>query len=98
MRYIPRNKYLTVKPAEMEVGSTEGGLFLPDSAKEHSQTGTVLAVGDGVINKKGERVPLKVKAGDNILFHRNSGFHLVVDEATDEQILLLEESDVLATI
>lgn len=97
MRFKPRNQYITVAPTEMEV-EKDGMLFLPDSAKEHSQTGTVLEVGDGVLDKKGQRRPLKIKPGDKVLFFRHSGFHLEVDSTTREQILLMEESDVLATI
>ena len=44
-----------------------GGIIIPDSAKEKPQRGTVIAVGNGRVNKNGTRVPLDVKAGDLIL-------------------------------
>lgn len=98
MRFRPLNNYLTVKPTQMEVDKTEGGLFLPDSAKEHSQIGTVLEVGEGIIDKKGQRRAPRVKTGDKILFFRHSGFHLEVDPTTGEKVLLMGEADVLATL
>src|SRR5436190_22844007 len=49
-----------------------GGIIIPDSAKEKPQQGTVIAAGNGKVNK-GKRVPLDVKAGDRILFGKYSG-------------------------
>ncbi len=40
-----------------------GRIFVPDAAKEKTQTGTVLAVGPGKTNEKGQRVELLVEEG-----------------------------------
>ena len=52
---------------------TQGGIFIPDSAKEKPQKGEVVAVGLGEMNDKGERKPLDVKVGDVVLYAKYSG-------------------------
>jgi chaperonin GroES len=46
---------------------TAGGIFLPDSAVKELNEAKVLAVGPGAMDKKGNRIPLGVKAGDKVL-------------------------------
>jgi chaperonin GroES len=74
---------------------TAGGIVLPDSAKNKAQRGMVLAVGAGKLGKDGERRPLQVKVGDNVLFTAWAG-----DEYKDREgtILLMREEDILAVI
>ena len=71
------------------------GIIIPDSAKEKPQQGTVLAVGNGKANKAGERVPLDVKAGDQILFGKYSGQEIRLD---GKDYFIMKEDDVLAVI
>ena len=56
-----------VQPAAAEE-KTASGLYIPDTAKEKPQKGTVVAVGNG---KKDE--PLTVKVGDTVLYGKYSG-------------------------
>ena len=56
--------------------------------------GEVVAVGDGHVNDKGERVPLTVKEGDKVIFSSYAGDEISVG---DNDYLLLRESDILAT-
>jgi chaperonin GroES len=73
-----------------------GGIIIPDSAKEKPQQGTVVAVGDGRMTKKGdERIPLDVKAGDHILFGKYSGQEIRLD---GRDLFIMKEDDVLAVI
>ncbi len=69
---------------------TAGGLFIPDTAKEKPQRGTVVAVGAG---KKDE--PMTVKKGDTILYGKYAGTEINVD-GTD--YLIMRESDIVAII
>ena len=62
-----------VQPAAAEE-KTASGLYIPDTAKEKPQKGTVIAVGNG---KKDE--PLTVKVGDTVLYGKYSGTELSVD-------------------
>jgi chaperonin GroES len=71
------------------------GIVLPDTAKEKPQRGRVLAVGPGSLNDKGERVPVDVAEGDEIIFSKYGGTEIKL--GTDEY-LILRESDVLAKV
>src|SRR5947209_2581415 len=55
-----------------EKETVKGGIIIPDTAKEKSQEGEVIAVGSGKF-EKGERIPLDVKSGDRVLFGKYSG-------------------------
>ena len=47
---------------------TPGGIYLPDTAKEKPQEGTVIAVGPGKTTDDGKKIPLEVKVGDHVLY------------------------------
>ncbi|HAH37808.1 MAG TPA: co-chaperone GroES [Algoriphagus sp.] len=78
-----------VEPAAAEE-KTASGLYIPDTAKEKPQRGTVVAVGNG---KKDE--PLTVKVGDTVLYGKYSGTELNVDGA---DYLIMRESDIFAIL
>lgn len=56
-----------------EMTHTEGGMEIPDSAKEKPLLGEVIAVGKGRLVGRGDIKKLTVKVGDVILFGRYSG-------------------------
>jgi chaperonin GroES len=74
---------------------TLSGIVLPDTAKEKPQEGTVVAVGPGRLNEKGERVKPEVKVGDVVLYARYAGTEVKIE---GEELLILKESDVLAIV
>lgn len=78
-----------VEPAAAEE-KTSSGLYIPDTAKEKPQRGTVLAVGNG---KKDE--PLTVKTGDTVLYGKYSGTEINIE---GKDYLIMRESDILAII
>jgi chaperonin GroES len=78
-----------VQPAAAEE-KTSSGLYIPDSAKEKPQRGTVISVGAG---KKDE--PLTVKVGDTVLYGKYSGTELTVDGG---DYLIMRESDIFAIL
>jgi len=80
---------IIVKAAEAEE-KTKSGLFIPDTAKEKPQKGTVMAAGPG---KKDE--PTTVKVGDTVLCGKYSGTEISVD---GEDYLIMRESDVFAIL
>jgi hypothetical protein len=55
MNLKPLGDRLVVKPSEQEE-QTASGIFLPETAKEKPQQGSVIAVGPGVRNDSGDRV------------------------------------------
>jgi len=90
----PLGNRLVVEPIEEEE-ITAGGIVLPETAKEKPQKGTVLAVGPGERNEKGEFMPLEVKAGDKVLFAKYSGTEVKYD---GKKLLIMRESDILAKL
>jgi len=65
---------------------TPGGLYIPDSAKEKAQTGQVIAIGGGRLDKDGKAIPLQVKVGDTVFFGKYAG-----TEADKDHIIIREE-------
>ena len=92
-KIIPLGERVVLKRAEAE-DTTAGGIVLPDSARDKPQRGEVVAIGDGHVNDKGERVALTVKEGDRVIFSSYAGDEISIG---DETYLLLRESDILAT-
>ena len=91
----PLGDRLIVEVLEEEE-QTFSGIVLPDTAKEKPQRGRVLAVGPGSrAESTGERVPLDVAEGDEVVFSKYGGTEIKV--GTDE-LLILRESDVLAKV
>ena len=93
-RIVPLGDRVVLKRAEAE-DTTAGGIVLPDAAKNKPQRGEVVAIGDGHVNDKGERVPLTVKEGDKVIFSSYAGDEITIG---DEEYLLLRESDIMATL
>jgi len=93
LKIVPLGDRVVLKRADATT-TTAGGIVLPDSAQDKPQKGEVVAVGDGHVNDKGERVPLTVKEGDRVIFSSYAGDEITVG---DDEFLLLRESDILAT-
>lgn len=74
---------------------TEGGIYLPESAKNKPTRGVIVAVGDGKLLEDGSRAPMQVKAGDRVLFTSYAGEAI---EIGDEEVLLMAEGELLAVI
>lgn len=72
-----------------------GGIIIPDSAKEKSQEGEVIAVGLGRYREDGSRRPLDVNAGDRVLFGKFGGSEMKVN---GEDLLIMREDEILGII
>jgi len=94
MAIRPLDDRIVVKALEAEE-KTSGGILLPDTAKEKPQRAKVLAVGEGRLSDEGKRIPLTVKAGDEILFGKYAGTEI---KWKGEELRILRESEVLALI
>src|SRR5437667_10986170 len=94
MNIRPLYDRLVVKRIE-ETERIQGGLHIPDSAKEKPQEGEVVAVGKGMRLEDGKLVPLDVQAGDRILFGKYSGSEIRVD---GQEYLILREDEVLGIL
>ena len=80
---------VVILPAPAEE-KTASGIFIPDTAKEKPQRGTVVAVGDG---KKEE--PITVKVGDEVLYGKYAGTEITYE---GKEYLIMRESDIFAII
>ena len=90
----PLHDRVVVKRLENEQ-TTAGGIIIPDTAQEKTQLGTIVAVGDGRINKDGSVLPLNVKKGDTILFGKYSGTEVKFE---GEELLILKEEELLGVV
>ena len=80
---------VVIEPQEAQT-KTASGLYIPDTAKEKPQQGTIVAAGPG---KKDE--PMEVKVGDVVLYGKYAGTEVTVD---DKKYLIVKQSDILAII
>lgn len=94
MNIKPLGERIVLKVLESEE-KTKSGIVLPDTAKEKPQMGKVLAVGSGKVLDNGEKAPLEVKVGDQVLFAKYAGTEVKLD---GEEYMVLKESDILAII
>lgn len=86
MKLKPLGNRILVKPKETEEKTT-GGIYIPDSAKDKTQEGEVLAVGDGK--------EVNVKVGDLILHEKYAGTEITINGSKN---LIMDIKDVLAVI
>ena len=75
-----------------EQEQARGGIIIPDTAKEKPQQGEVVAVGQGKLDKDGNRIPPDVQAGDRVLFGKYSGSEVKID---GEEFLIMREDEIL---
>ena len=85
----PLSDRVLIEPVAAET-QTASGIFIPATAKEKPQKGTVVAVGNG---KKD--YTMTVKVGDTVLYGKYAGTELKLD-GTD--YLIMREDDILAII
>jgi chaperonin GroES len=94
MKIRPLYDRVVIKRIE-EKEEVQGGIIIPDSAKEKPQEGEVLAVGQGKRLEDGKLVPLDVKVGDKILFGKYSGNEIKIE---GEECLIMREDEILGVI
>jgi chaperonin GroES len=84
---------VVVKPQDAEE-KTAGGLYIPDTAKEKPQRGTVLAVGPGKV-ENGTHIEMTVKEGDTVLYGKYAGTEITLGS---DDVLIMRESDILGVV
>jgi len=94
MNLKPLGDRVIVKAAEAE-SQTKSGLILADTAKEKPQRGSVIAVGEGKLDDKGERIPVDVKVGDTVIYSKYGGTEVKVE---GEEYLILRADDIYAIV
>ena len=94
MTLRPLHDRLVVERLE-EGEQIEGGIIIPDSAKEKPQRGHVIAVGNGKQSEDGTLTALDVSPGDQVLFGKYGGNEITID---GHDYLILREDEVLAVV
>ncbi|MDR0506090.1 MAG: co-chaperone GroES [Dysgonamonadaceae bacterium] len=89
MSIKPLADRVLVKPAVAEE-KTQGGIIIPDSAKEKPLKGEIVAAGNGTKDEE-----MVLKKGDQVLYGKYAGTEI---ELEGEKFLIMRQSDVLAII
>jgi len=79
------------KPAEEK---TDSGLYIPESAKEKPQKGTVVAIGPGRV-ENGTQIDLTVEEGDEVLYGKYAGTEVTID---GKDMLIMRENDIFGIV
>ena len=79
----------------VEKEQIQGGIIIPDTAKEKPQEGEVVAVGQGKRLDSGKVVALDVKVGDRILFGKYSGNEIKID---GQEYQIMREDEILGIL
>ena len=83
-----------IEPAVAET-QTKSGIYIPDNAKEKPMQGTIIAMGPGKRNEKGDVIAPEVKVGDVVLYGKSPGTEVTVD---GKNYLIVRESDIFAVL
>jgi chaperonin GroES len=73
---------------EKNEAKTAGGIIIPDTAQEKTQTGQVVAIGD-------DKDVIKVAVGQKVMYDKYAGTQVKVDGV---EHLILKMADIIAVI
>ncbi|KAM8855816.1 10 kDa heat shock protein, mitochondrial isoform 2-T2 [Spinachia spinachia] len=71
---------------------TKGGIMLPEKSAGKVLQATVVAVGPGSVNPKGNVLPVSVKVGEKVLLPEYGGTKVSLD---DKDYFLFRDGDIL---
>ncbi len=87
MSITPLGDRVLIKTEELEE-KTVGGIFIPQTAQEKTQSGTVVAIGD-------DKDAISVKVGQKVMYDKYAGTQVAIDGADH---LILHMGDILAIV
>ncbi len=90
--FKPLGNRVVVEPLEGEEQMSSGGIYIPDTAKEKPQEGTIVAVGPGRLTDEGSRVPMELEVGDSVVYSKYAGTEY---KEGDIEYLVHREDDIL---
>ncbi len=90
----PLGDRVVIRPLDAASEEKVGSIFIPDTAKEKPQEGTIEAVGPGR-TEDGKLIAPEVKVGDRVLYGKYSGTEV---KREGKDYLIVRESDILAII
>lgn len=92
MKVKPLFDRVLILPEEIKQQQTS--IILPDTAKEKSQYGKVIAVGDGE-NFDYAKSEMKVKVGNRVLFNNYAGAEIKLENKT---YVIIRQIDIIGVI
>jgi len=93
-RIAPLFDRVVVEKAEA-VSKTTSGIIIPEKAQGKVLQGTIVAVGPGARNDKGENIPLVVSVGDSVLLPEYGGQKIEMDNT---ELFIYRENDIIAKL
>ncbi len=91
----PLGDRVLVEAIEEEGEIKEGGIIIPDSAKEKPMESKVVALGTGKTDDSGKKVPFEVKVGDTVLTSKYGGTEVKYE---GKEYKIFSASDILAVL
>ncbi len=90
--FKPLGNRIVIEPTEDDEQVSSGGIYIPDTAKEKPQEGTVVAAGPGRMTDDGNRIPMELSVGDVVVYSKYAGTEY---KEGDIEYLVLREDDIL---
>lgn len=91
----PLGDRVLVEAIEEEGEVKEGGIIIPESAKEKPMQSKVIALGTGKTDDDGKKVPFEVKVGDTVLTSKYGGTEIKYE---GKEYKIFSSSDILAVL
>ena len=92
-RFEPRGNRVLIRPQETS-DVTEGGIIIPDMAKDRPQIGEIMAVGDGEW-VMGDFHAMDLGVGDIVLYGKYVGTDITIG---DEEMSIMNADDIFGRI
>jgi chaperonin GroES len=97
MQIRPINNFVILKLDETPE-KTASGLYIPDKARMPKSTGTVKAVGRGILMMTGHIQPPQLKVGDRVFILVNPEDFKKIEFDGEECVVLPDESQILGIL
>jgi len=91
----PLGDRVLVEPIEEEGEVQEGGIIIPETAKEKPMHSKVVALGTGKKDDQGKELPFEVKVGDTVLTSKYGGTEIKYE---GKEYKILKSDDILAVL
>ncbi len=94
LKIKPIGDRVVVEAAPAET-MTASGIYIPETAQEKPQKGTIVAVGPGKYADSGSLIPIGVNVGDHVLYGKYAGTEITYE---GKELLIMRESDIFAVL
>ena len=92
-KFRPLGSRVLIKRIEYQENQENSLIIVPDTAKEKAQTGQVISVGAGSLDKSGALVPVQVNVGDIVYVGKYAGTDMGVND-----YVIVHADDILGVV